>query len=243
MQSATEILATLDAACDSYRFPMLDNGYLYLAATRLSLFRTMSDWAMVIEVFGFNPRAGTLDLAIATFASRLHARDPASDYVTEDAHRNYLRSHPHDDYRCFFPVEDGPWCDEELVAEAPALELKIRGRVLPLPARGDYERVGVVLASSERIHVFELGRYLAAVAREQALATTSEQRVSVLPEMERLLVLDEWHHPDLANDQWPSEVESFQQLAEILSTGDVSRYRPTASPNTHWKNWPDGGTL
>jgi len=61
--------------------------------------------------------------------------------------------------------------------------------------------------------------------------------------MERLLVLDEWHHPDVVNDQGPSELESFQQLAEILSTGHVSRYRPTASPNTHWKNWPDGGTL
>lgn len=31
--------------------------------------------------------------------------------------------------------------------------------------------------------------------------------------------------------------------SHVLETGDVGLYRPTAPPNTHWKNWPDGGTL
>ena len=35
MHSADEILAALDQACDVHAFPMLDNGYVYLAATRL----------------------------------------------------------------------------------------------------------------------------------------------------------------------------------------------------------------
>lgn len=30
-------------------FPMLDDGYLYLAATRLCLHRSDTDWALVIE--------------------------------------------------------------------------------------------------------------------------------------------------------------------------------------------------
>jgi len=107
---------------------MLDNGSVYLTATRMSLFRSQSD--------------------------------PASNHVTED---------------------------------------------------NDYVRIGIELEDSERIHVFELSRYLAAIARDQVLATASEQRVSVLPDMERLLVLD------------------------VLSTGAVSNYKPTASPNTHWK--------
>jgi hypothetical protein len=54
MASAHEILRILDSCCDAYTFPMLDNGYVYLAATRLSLFRSPRDWAMVIEVFGFS---------------------------------------------------------------------------------------------------------------------------------------------------------------------------------------------
>ena len=47
-----EILSILDRCCDMFAFPMLDNGYWYLAATRLSLYRSATDWAMVIEVFG-----------------------------------------------------------------------------------------------------------------------------------------------------------------------------------------------
>lgn len=56
MPAADEILEPLDA----YAFPMLDNGYVYLAATRLSLFRSSTDWAVAVEVFGYSPRAGVL---------------------------------------------------------------------------------------------------------------------------------------------------------------------------------------
>ena len=243
MQAASEILATLDAACESYAFPMLDNGYVYLGATRLSLFRSPADWAMVIEVFGYSPRAGMPDLTVSTFASTLHERHPASKYASEDGYRNYLRTHPHDDARHFYPIDDGPWIDEEFVADAPGLKVALRGRPMSLPTRDEYGHAGIELEDSERVGVFELSRYVAAVARDQVLASESEQRVSVLPGMQRLLVLDEWHHPDLADDQRPSELESFRQLAEVLSTGDASNYKPITPPNTHWKNWPDSGTL
>jgi len=46
------ILSTLDRCCDACTFPMLDNGYVSLAATRLALYRSAADWAMVIEVVG-----------------------------------------------------------------------------------------------------------------------------------------------------------------------------------------------
>jgi len=26
-------------------------------------------------------------------------------------------------------------------------------------------------------------------------------------------------------------------VAEVISTGDVTRYRPTEKPNTDWRNW------
>jgi hypothetical protein len=112
-----------------------------------------------------------------------------------------------------------------------------------VPSRGDYERLGIELEDQERVHVFELCRYVAALRRDEILATPHEQRVSVPPSMQKVLQLGEWHHPDLANDERPSELESFRQLAAVLSIGDVGLYRPKAAPNTHWRNWPDGGTL
>jgi hypothetical protein len=198
---------------------------------------------MVIEVFGFSPRAGLPDLAIYTFASRLHDRDAASNFANDDAYRNYLRVHPHDDSRYFWPLDEGAWIDEDLVVDEPGIEVVLRSRRTPIPRPEDYARVGIELEDDERAHVFELCRYFAAVARDDVLATSNEQRVSVLPGMEKVLQVDEWHHPDIVSGESPSKVESFRQLANVLATGDVSKYKPTTPPNTHWKHWPDGGTL
>jgi hypothetical protein len=240
------ILSVLDRCCDNFTFPMLDNGYVYLAATRLSLHRSEVDWAMVLEVFGFSPRAGLPDTYVYTFGSRLHERDGRDKYVSLQAYENYLAQHPHDDARFFYPIDQGEWQDadcDELVANDEAAVI-VRGRRIPTPHRDEYARHGIELASPDRVEVFELCRYLAGVDRDLVLATPTEQRVSVRPEMSRLLQLDEWHHPDVVDKAArPSKSETFRQLAQVLVTGDVRAYRPTAIPNTHWKNWPDGGTL
>src|SRR5262249_13552994 len=105
-------------------------------------------------------------------------------------------------------------------------------------------RYEIELSDPSRVRTFELCRYLAAIAGDRVLATPSEQRASVLPEMEQLIQVDDWNHPDVVDDsQRPSGSETFQQLARVLETGDVSLYRPTLPPNTHWRNWPNGGTL
>jgi hypothetical protein len=48
-------------------------------------------------------------------------------------------------------------------------------------------------------------------------------------------------------DQWqdnrPSGYETWQLIAKVISTGDPAAYRPTLIPNTHWKFWPDSGSL
>lgn len=240
------ILFTLDRCCDNYAFPMLDNGYVYLAGTRLSLYRSVTDWAIVIEVFGFSPRLRLLDTHIYTFASRLRDRDPPERYVTRKAFENYLVNNPHNDSRLVFPVNEGTWQDPEeceFVAEH-ANEVVVRGQALPLPTLDEYARHGVALEQPPRVHVFELCRLLADIAREQVLATPQERRISVLPDMIQVLQLEEWHHPNVVDDdERPSGSETFQQIAQVLSTGDVKLYRPSRPPNTHWRNWPGGGRL
>jgi hypothetical protein len=241
-----EILSTLDRCCDAFRFPMLDNGYVYLAATRLSLYRTKTDWAMVIEVFGFSPRAGLPDTSIQTFASRLHDRDPPENYVNRKAYEGYLANNPNNEYRSIFPVEEGPWQDAEnceFVAEGEH-EVLVRNQAIRLPSVVEYARHRIELEQAPHVHVFELCRYLADISREQLLATPKERRVSVLPQMDQILQLEEWHHPNVVDEEErPSGSEAFQQLARVLATGDVRLYQPSQVPNTHWRNWPGGGRL
>lgn len=246
MHSSSEaILSVLDRCCGSYTFPMLDNGYVYLAGTRLSLYRSATDWAMVIEVFGFSPRSGLPDTHIHAFASRLHDRDPPEKYVSREAYENYLVNNPHNESRFVFPIDEGAWQDPEdgeLVAEG-ANEVVVRGQALTLPGLETYERHGVELERPPRVHVFELCRFLAGIAREQVLAAPQERRVSVSPDLSQILQLEEWHHPNVAAGECPSGSETFRQLAQVLATGDVRLYRPSRPPNTDWRNWPEGGKL
>ena len=179
------ILSVLDRCCEACTFPMLDNGYVYLAATRLSLHRSVTNWAMVIEVFGFSPRAGLPDTSIHTFAERLHDRNRPESYVAREAYERYLANNPHNEFRSFFPIVQGPWQDaenDEFVAKN-ATEVMVRGSALSLPSFDQYLHHGVELEQAPRIQVFELCRLLADIAREQILATPQERRVSVAPDM------------------------------------------------------------
>jgi len=91
------------------------------------------------------------------------------------------------------------------------------------------------------VHLSELAR--SATARADVLARPDERRANVPPALTEVLVLDEWHHPDVCGQELPSASPTFQQLARVLATGDVAHYRPTLDPNTHWRFWPDGGQL
>jgi hypothetical protein len=241
--NAGQILAILDRCCDAFTFPMLDNGYVYLAATRLSLFRSSEDWAMVIEVFGFSPRSGLPDTHIHTFASNIHNRRSLQDYVSQEAHEHYLANNPNNESHFVHPIEEGDWLDGELVADGATL-LTLRGRSIAMPSRAAYQSAGVVLQAPPRVELFELCRVLAHEARDAVLATPRECRINVPAELQLLLTLDEWAHPDFVDDtERPSGSTTFQQLARVLVSGDINEYHPAEAPNTHWSNWPEGGTL
>ncbi len=240
-----EILTALDQCCANFTFPMLDNGYVYLAACRLSLHRSSENWAMVVEVFGFSPRAGLPDTSISTFAQVLHDRDLPQNYVSEEAYQGYLSNNPHNEYRSAFPLEEGSWQNAEDLEylASNAHEFVLRGKSCSVPDHTAYGAFDIALQEPVRIRTFEFCRWLAAVQRDAVLATEAERRVSLSPDMRQILLLEEWHHPDLCAGKVASDSETFRQLSRVLATGDTSHYAPSTKPNTNWINWPDGGSL
>jgi len=240
-----EILSVLDKCGESFTFPMLDNGYVYPAATRLSLYRSPEDWAMVIEVFGFSPRSGIPDIQIHTFASRIRRGKSVDNYVSRQAWEAYLANNEHNESTFIYPIEEGNWLDSEnpeLVAEGENTVL-VRGNPVKRPRLAEYASYEINLEDAPNVYVIEFCRLLAASARDSVLATADERRTCVPPELEQVMQLEEWNHPDLVNGELPSSNASFKSLAEVLVYGNVSAYRPSEEPNTHWKNWPEGGTL
>ena len=243
--SADQILAILDRCADAFTFPALDNGYVYLAATRLTLYRSPQDWALAFEIFGFSPRAGLPDLHVQTFSNRLHNRNSEEGYVSRAAYENYLANNPFNESRFFFPIEEGAWQDKEdceLVSTGES-EVVLRGDAYSLPSSEAYGCAGIELESASRVSVFELCRYLAHEHRSLVLANDEERVVSVPPDLELLLTLDEWSHPDVSGGKLPSGCPTFIQLARVLESGDPKAFQPSEAPNTHRSHWPEGGTL
>lgn len=239
-----QILSVLDHCAERFTFPMLDNGYVYLAATRLSLYRAPEEWAMVIEVFGYSPRAYLPDIAIYTFASTICNRDIPKSYGPTEV-SNLLAFNLNNDFRSAFPIEPGDWQDDlDFVVADLSREIILRGQRQPIPSIDKYKQRGIALENPPRVRVFELCRYLADVARNSVLATAEERRLSVLPAMMQILQLEEWHHPNVVDpEERPSRSQTFQQLAMVLATGNTGLYQPSLPPNTHWRNWPGGGSL
>ncbi|HUP59090.1 MAG TPA: hypothetical protein VNA69_01585 [Thermoanaerobaculia bacterium] len=243
--STSPILRILDDCAKDFTFPVLDNGYVYLAATRLSVYAAKPEWALVIEVFGFSPRAGLPDISIYTFASQLHNRDNPERYVSREAYEKYLKRNPHNEFRSAYPMDEGDWQDPddlEFLAQS-ARHVAVRGDLVPLPSVDEYKRFGITLEDPSHVRVFEICRFLTATLRPQMLGTIDERRVSVLPHLREIMVLDEWNHPDVTDGVRPSKSDTFRQLARVLETEDPRMYRPTEPPNTHWSNWPEGGLL
>lgn len=238
------ILGVLDQGCRDFVFPMLDNGYVYLAAARLSLHRSETDWALVFEIFGFSPRSGAPDVSVWSFGSRLANRKTEADFVNEGGYRNYLRVHAHDDAAFFYPLGDGSQDPDDLeLAARDATSLTVRGKEIAIPTRDELHSLGIVPSEPDRLRTFEVCRHVAAIERELVLATPDERRTHVPADLEQILVLDDWHHPDVVTGQVASETAAFRSIAEVLATGDVGRYDPSEAGNTHWSNWPDGGSL
>ncbi|MET7402653.1 hypothetical protein ABZS66_55155 [Dactylosporangium sp. NPDC005572] len=208
------VLDQLDAAAEGFDFPMLDNGYYYAVDARLHAYGDARRWALIVEAVGYSPRAGNLTDVLHVFGNCLTVGDPGCEGG------DFLNRIDNWD-----EVEDPD--EPEMYRGGP---LVVRGRPVVVAAGPGEELVDVL-------------RRLVPEHRELLLADETELRRRIPPDLPELLRLDEWHHPDLAGSTRPSESPTFRQLAEVLTTGDLTRYAPTAPPNTHWSNWPESGSL
>ncbi|THU32547.1 hypothetical protein FAM09_27550 [Niastella caeni] len=50
--------------------------------------------------------------------------------------------------------------------------------------------------------------------------TRQEIATKIPLDLPEFMTLTNWHHPDLAADEKPSDTETFQQLADVIVTGN-----------------------
>ncbi len=213
MRSA-EVLGQLDAAAEEFLFPDLGHGYYYAVDARLHGYRDAGRWALIVETVGYSPRAGNLIDVLHVFGDCLTSGEPG--YGNGDFHERV------DNWN---QIEDPD--EPETYRGGPVV---VRGRTIAVAAEPGEDLVNVL-------------RQLVPRHRELLLADEGELRRRIPVDLPEVLRLDQWNHPDLVSGLRPSESETFHQIADVLATGDLSRYAPSLPPNTHWSNWPESGSL
>jgi hypothetical protein len=228
------ILEQFDSAAKNFVFPMLDNGYAYPADVRLSIFRDQVRWLIIVEVLGvYVPKVSGCDVfqnCLHLFGS-LH-REPGP------ANEDFL-----------YPIDslpDDPLFEDEYdwYVRPQCRVVGIRGRRIAVDLSTEaLTKRGLELLDPPNVDPVVVMRSLLPEQRTLLLASCEELVSRNKDDLPLFIRLDEWFHPDLAAGELPSACETFQMLAEAIASGDVGAYKPNREPNTHWQNWPDGGTL
>jgi hypothetical protein len=234
--SSADILAQLDEHAQAYTFPVLDNSQVALADVRLTGYRDERRWALVIEVLGVYTHIGLPEGFENTFY--LYGNCLLEPPGIGPFFRTRIDNDPQ--RPAFAQDEDA---DDWYCVRKDAEVVLIRGQRVPIPRDlALYGERGILLEEGEPIHSETLLRVLAPDYRDLLFATEQELRSCVPADLPPIIRLDGWYHPEDIAEQPPSACFTFQQIADVLATGDPNRYSADEfDNNTHWEHWPDGG--
>lgn len=234
IEDRQEILRQLDVEAESYVFPMLDNGYYYHADQKMTIFRDDKRWAILLEVLAFFNHESGLD-GITTIANVF------GNCLTGWNDNNNFNYFASDNGIETFFTDDTiylPYLNPE------AKNILVRGQEIPIIFdRQYYKSKKVELEYEDKITPWEFLRGLIPDKSNLFWVTREEISTKIPKDLPIFMTLDNWHHPNLVEDEKPSETETFQQLADVIMTGDKNLYNTTEITNTHWTNWLEGGTL
>jgi hypothetical protein len=229
-----EILHQLDTEAESYVFPMLDNGYYYHGDQKLTIFRDEKRWAILLEVLAYNNHHDNLDgiTTIANVFGNCLTGSNDNDNFNFFALDNGVETFLYDE------TNYGPYLNDK------ATSIKVRETIIPIQFDKEfYLGKGIELQFENKVTPWEFMRGL--IPEQSNLFWLTRQEISkkIPIDLPEFMTLTNWHHPDLVIDEKPSETETFQQLADAIVTGNKTLYNTKETINTHWTNWPEGGSL
>jgi hypothetical protein len=184
-----EILGQLDEANAAFAFPDLNHGYYYAIDVRLHAYGDDARWALIVETVGYNPRGFNVYDVLHVFGNCLIAGSPG--------------------------FENGDFLariDNLPEVETPGQPETYRGGT-PIVIRSTPAHVSAPVGEA----LADTFRRLVPVHRELLLADAAELRRRIPADLPELLVLDQWHQPDLF-EMPPSASEVCEQIADVLVT-------------------------
>lgn len=216
-----EVLSQLDAAQDEYALLGPGNSHYPSAAVRMIAFVSDVDWLLSLELLAWGRREGQFVRLLQFFGSTVE--EPGEFSSAEPVHGS---------------PESPLFVDGKLQADLYDLTISMDGSLRHLTfTPTDYASAGIEV--EEMAPELALLRLLANRYPEQLMLDAD----AVLTECDRkgyhhLFTLDDWRHPDPAEDELPGELPCFQGIAESIASGQVRELSACSDEaNTHWSNW------
>lgn len=229
-----EILRQLDTEAESYVFPMLDNGYYYHGDQKLTIFRDKKRWAILLEVLAYNNHLDGLEgiTTIANvFGNCLTAWNDNDNF-------NYFASDS--------KTEAFIYDENDYPSKLNSLNKTIKVKEVEIIIdfnKEHYKSKNITFEYNDKITPWEFMRALIPEYSDLFWLNREDISNKIPSDLPILMVLNNWHHPDLADEEKPSDTETFNQLADVIFTGNKTLYNTSEKNNTHWTNWPEGGAL
>ena len=167
----------------------------------------------IIEVIGFSYRGGGHN----GISNCLHVYGNCLRYNPGTQNENFLNLTNNANNCSTFDEEEYFYLNPECSS------FILRDEVLPIfHDRIKYKSSGIDSEDETRINAFEFLRLLDELYHDKLVATENEIRERIPIDIPKIIELHNWFHPDVINDELPSENETFKQIAKVLETRNLS---------------------
>jgi hypothetical protein len=156
--------------------------------------------------------------------------------IYQHYHQSVAPSGPSEDDRFLHPCEiEMDYTSDQAPDNGLPTAAHVRGTPLDAAELAELQRLARTNESEGIVPTFVLA--VCERHREQLWARPEEMAVFFeggLPP--HFMTLYEWEHPNVADEQKPGSLPSWQSLAQAIALNDRSAYRPGPS-NTDWRRW------
>lgn len=242
---ASEILSIWDQAWlylpenDMFFYPA--DGYFAPISAKAHLFRSEGKWATVFEATGYHTSSMAAIIQLFYFGNCLKVNPEFPDFGSNLMKIELCSKHQLSE----LSFEGGTqqyWYISELHQY-----VRIRGIVVEIDKNLEHYRDNHIMLdfnadSPPKIDRLSMLRLQSIQHPQLFSARMDEIRIRLEPDLHILMTLDDWYHSD-DSEIAPSEHESYQLMAQVLSEGDPLLWKPQILGNLHWTNWPDAGNL
>lgn len=223
----------------------LEHGYCVTAGSSIHLYADATRWAIVFEKSGYQNRATAAEIELNYVGNCI-------DYLVEKyPERNYITNTQRIvliDPSEFERIENKEGKDLETfeLVGRDIKTIKVRDREVVFDNNfRNYETLGIKIRqrdnSQQLIGFGDLIRYWHASNPMSIAATEDDIRRCIPKEIPKLMTLDHFHFVSVYDKSVvPSQQETYQLIAKVLTTRDTTHWKPQLPPNNHWSNWESG---